>query len=147
MKGVFFFMRTEQKRRGKRESVSKAGWQTVTAGIAAALVISVLLVGIGAVMISTGIVPERVGDGCVLLACAVGSLLGAGVAARGRGKDKLIVSIGVAMMAAVALGVSGILLYGGIDLGRCIAECAACLCGGGLAGVIGGGRRAKRGYK
>ena len=147
MKGVFFFMRVEQKRRGKRESTVKTGWKSVVVGIAAAVAFAVFLVGVGAVLMTTGVLPQQAGDGCVLLACGGGSMIGACAAVRGRGEGKKIVSIGVVAMAAVVLGVSGILLYGGVKLERCFAVCAACLCGGGLAGVIGGRKQVKKGYK
>lgn len=146
VKGVFF-MHVERKRRGKRENGKKTWWQSMVAGIASTVAISVFGVGVGAVMIAAGVLPERAGDGCVLIACAVGSMIGICTVVQERGKNKMIVSIGLAAMASVVLGVSGILLYGGIEAERCFAVCAACLCGGGLAGAIGGRKRVKKGHK
>ena len=53
----------------------------------------------------------------------------------------LVWGLVVGGMTAVVLGVSGALLYGALDGGRCVAIGGACLCGGGLAGGLGGRKR------
>lgn len=143
MKGVFF-MRREGKKRGKREAVRKGGWQSLLFGVFISVLVAVFMLAICAILIVTGILPERTGDGCVLIACSLGTLIGGRAAMKGQGKHALLSALGVAALTTAAYGVTGILLYTEVELGRWFAVGGACLCGGGLSGVACGRNGVRR---
>ncbi len=113
-------------------------------GALVAMALALCVIGVGAIAMVTGVVSEKAGDGCVLIACAAGTLVGSRIAVRRRKKNALFTAAGVATMVAMVLAVSGVLFYGEVSVGRCFVVGGACLCGGGLAGVIGGGEGSKR---
>lgn len=119
-------------------------WKGLVYGATVGVLGTMLLVGICAVLIVTGVLPGRAGDGGVLLACAVGGMIGGRLAARGQGRGGLLYSVGAAVLSAIIFGVSGFLLYNDFEIERCITITGACLCGGGLAGITGTGRRKRR---
>ena len=73
----------------------------------------------------------------ILRRCAAGGR----VMVRDKGTGTLLWGLAAGGMTAVVFGVFGSLLYGALDSGRCAAIGGACLCGGGLAGVLGGRKR------
>ena len=126
---------------GKREKVEMLWWKSLVLGTAVSVGTAIVLLGLCAVLVSGGLLPERVGEGSVLLACAVGCLIGGRVTVRCKSEGTLLWGMVVGGAVAVVLAVSGVLLYGGLENGRCAAVSGACLCGGGLAGVVGGKKR------
>ena len=110
-------------------------------GVLASVGTMVVLLGVCAMLINGGVVPEQLGEGCVLVVCAVGCLVGGWLAASKNADGALVWGILNGGFVAIVLGVSGFLLYGEIENGRCMAVGGACLCGGGLAGVLGGKKR------
>lgn len=132
-------------RKGKREAGGGTCWSGLIVGVVLAALGSVFLLGICAVMTAVGAIPEGGSDGWVLSSCAAGSFVGGRATVCGKGKGVLVWSLGVAVLTAVVLGLTGFLLYGGLEMQRCIAVSAACLCGGGLSAVMGGARDRKRG--
>ena len=125
--------------------MSNAGeWRGLLVGALVSACVAVALLGVCAILIGSGVIPEMAGEGGVLVACAAGCLVGGCVAVRGRSRGTLLWGLLVGAATAAALGVSGFLLYDGLAGGRCAAVSAACLCGGGLAGVLGGGKKRRR---
>ena len=110
-------------------------------GVLASIGTMVVLLGVCAMLINGGVVPEGAGEGCVLAACAVGCLVGGRLVTSDNVGGTLVWGILNGGFVIVALVVSGILLYGEMENGRCMAIGGACLCGGGLAGVLGGKKR------
>ena len=126
---------------GKREKVVAAGWKTPVLGVLCSIGSIMLLLGVCALLIGAGVIPERAGEGSVLLSCALGCVMGGRVTVCKKEVGTLVWGLVVGGMTAVVLGVSGVLLYGALDGGRCVAIGGGCLCGGGLAGGLGGRKR------
>ena len=131
-------------KRGKREMSGAGDWCGLLAGAVVSVGAAMALLGVCAILIGSGVIPEKAGEGGVLMACAVGCMVGGCVAVRGRNRGTLLWGLAAGAIVAAILWVSGFLLYDGLDGGRCAAVSAACLCGGGLAGVLGGGKKRRR---
>lgn len=112
-----------------------------------ALLASVLTALTQSVLISRGILPEGSTEGYAAFACALGALIGGGYAVRKTGKKTLIVGLGIGVLLFLIFGVLGTLGSGGrAEWGSDLALIAgACLCGGGISGVLGGIPRKRRG--
>ena len=127
---------------GKREKTAGVvGWKTPVLVVLCSIGTTMLLLGVCAVLIGAGVIPERAGEGSVLLSCAFGCAAGGRVMVRDKGTGTLLWGLAAGGMTAVVFGVFGSLLYGALDSGLCAAIGGACLCGGGLAGVLGGRKR------
>ena len=139
---MFFFM--QKGKRGKRELSGTSEWRSLLSGTVVSVGVAVALLGVCAILIGSGIVPEKAGEGSVLIACADGCVVGGCVTVRGRGRGTLLWGLAEGIATAAVLGVSGFLLYNELERGRCAMVSIACLCGGGLAGVLGGGKKHRR---
>ena len=131
-------------KRGKRELVGAGEWRGFLSGTAVSVGVAVALLGMCAILIGSGILPEKAGEGCVLIACAVGCLVGGCVTICGRSRGGLLWGLMAGAVTAAVLGGSGFLLYSKLESGRCGMVSVACLCGGGLAGVLCGGKKRRR---
>ena len=134
-------MQRGKRKSGKRERVEMTGWKSLVMGVIVSVLTAVVLLGVCAVLISGGVIPEVAGEGGVLLACALGCLVGGRVAVGAGSGAPLLWGVASGGVTAVVLGVSGFLLYGDLESARCAAVGGACLCGGGLSGVLGGKKR------
>lgn len=139
-RGVLFML----ERKGRKGSELAVPGAALAAGGAASAMLAVFLVAVSALLASAGIVPERGLDGSVLAACGLGCLLGGRLSAAWGRRGGLLAGAAVGLAAASLLGLTGVLLYGGIDPERCAAVAAACLVGGSISGVMGRGGRGKR---
>lgn len=112
----------------------------VLAGVAA--ILALLLC---AVLVSSGVLRERWMDGAVLAVCVAGALTGGLYAVRKIGSRTLLVGLGVGLILFLLLLTAGLLAYetASIEQGGVGILCA-CLCGGGIAGVLGRGAKKKR---
>ena len=137
-------MQRGSKKVGKREKPGEVHWKKLLTGTAFSVVTALLLLGGCSILIGSGVIPESVGDACVLLACAVGTLVGGRVTVSGTGHGTLLLGLATGALTVVLLGTTGFLLYDRFESGRCAAVSGACLCGGGLAGVLGGGGKGRR---
>lgn len=104
----------------------------------------IFCLGVCAVLVAAGIIPEQGMDACVLLSCVAGTLVGGRMALKGVRKGTLLWGLCGGALTAVMLGLSGFLLYDGVDWRRCAMVGCACLCGGGLAGALGRGGNKRR---
>ena len=134
-------MRRGTKKCGKREKAGNEHWKKLLLGVVMSVLATIGLLGICSVLISSGVIPETTGDGCVLLSCALGTLMGGRAAVRKVGQGALLWGLAVGLLVSAMFGLSGFLLFDRFESGRCAAVCAACLCGGGLAGVLGGSKK------
>ena len=108
------------------------------------VLLSILLLAVCAAFAAGGVVPEGSLNACVYGSCAVGCLVGGRMASvRGKGSGPLS-GAAAGLMAALLLGVTGFLLYSGMEPGRCAAVSVCCLFGGVLSGLPGRGGRGKR---
>lgn len=112
----------------------------VLAGVAA--IVALLLC---AVLVSAGLLRERWMDGAVLAVCVLGALAGGIYAVRKIGSRTLLVGLGVGAVLFLLLLTAGLLAYdtASVEQGGVGILCA-CLCGGGIAGILGGGAKKKR---
>ena len=131
-------------KRGKREKSGGGEWRGLLIGVAMSVGVAVALLGVCAILIGSGIIPEKAGEGGVLISCAFGCLVGGCAAVRGRNQGTLLWGLMSGAATAAVLGVSGFLLYDELAGSRCAAVSVACLCGGGLAGVLGGDKKRRR---
>ena len=110
------------------------------AGLAA--ILSLLLC---AVLVSAGLLRERWMEGAVLAVCVLGAMTGGLYAARRIGRRTLLVGLGVGAVLFLLLLTAGLLAYdtASVDQGGAGLLCA-CLCGGGIAGLLGSGGASKK---
>lgn len=137
-------------RRGKkREEPQGAVWLGVmldwlrfgALGMAAAL----LVLGVAAGLISFGLVGNTKGDSVVIAACLLGGFLGGIFAVRRRKGAALPTGLGVGVVLFMLLLTAGMVLYDTLPALRSGGAVAgACLCGGGLAGILAGKPKKKR---
>ncbi len=112
----------------------------VLAGVAA--VLALLLC---AVLVSAGLIRECWMEGAVLSVCVLGGLVGGIYAVRKIGRRTLLAGLGVGAVLFLLLLTAGLLAYetASMEQGGAGILCA-CLCGGGIAGILGGTSRKKR---
>ena len=113
------------------------------AGVGLAGALAVLAIAAG--LISFGMMSNAKADGAVVAACLLGGLLGGAFAVRRRKIAPLPTGLGAGGMLFLLLLAAGGLLYDVLPTLRTGGVVAsACLCGGGLAGVLGGKPKKKR---
>lgn len=138
-----------KKQENKRGEAGERPWLRATLAVLRGGLLAcgaaVLLLLAAACLISTGAVGERWLDGVVPGACVAGSLVG-GLYAVGRaGRPALAVGLGTGITLFLLLLCVGLLAYDAAGLERDGAgTLCACLCGGGLAGVLALPRKKKR---
>ena len=98
-----------------------------------------------AVLVSAGLLRERWMDGAVLAVCVIGALTGGLYAVRKIGRRTLLVGLGVGCVLFFLLLTAGLLAYDttSVDQGGA-GLLVACLCGGGIAGLLGSGGTSKK---
>lgn len=108
-------------------------------------VIAIFALLLCAVFVSAGMMRERWMEGAVLAACVLGSLAGGLYAARKIGRRTLLVGLGVGAVLFLLLLTAGLLAYDNASLEQGGAGIlCACLCGGGLSGILSGTTKKKR---
>ena len=138
------------KRRDRRQEDPGSQWINAMCelmkGGAMAGVVTILTLLLCAVLVSSGMLRERWMEGAVLACCVAGSLAG-GLYTVGRiGRRTLFAGLGVGGVLFLLLLTAGLLAYdtasvvhGGVGV------VCACLCGGGLAGILGAlGKKRRR---
>ena len=139
------------KRREKRQPESENQWvstmcELLKGGVTAGLV-SILTLLLCAVMVSAGILREQWMEGAVLACCVVGAWTGGLFSVRRIGARTLLVGAAVGAILFLLLLTAGLLAFesASIEHGG-IGVLCACLCGGGMAGLLGrgGGKKKKR---
>ena len=138
----------ERRREGKPEEPGGL-WLTVArellkGGVVAALA-AVLALGVCALLISGGVIPEGAMDRAALAAGVLGALMGGLLAVRKVGRSTLLVGVGVGAILFLILLSAGLLLFedtlvsnGGLSV------LMSCLCGGAMAGILGSRPKKKR---
>ena len=108
-------------------------------------VTAILLLFLGAVLISSGILQERWMDGTVLAVCVLASLFGGFYAVKKIGKRTLLVGLGVGVILFLLLLAAGVLAYGASSMGENgTGVLCSCAWGGGIAGILGRSQKKKR---
>ena len=114
--------------------------QTVTAvmlGGLLALGVELMVLLLGAVAVSNGILKEDAAVQVTAAACVLGCLAG-GLLACGRcGSKRLLAGLAVGAVCCLLILAVGLLLGDGLRLGvQALVELAGCLCGGAIAGML-----------
>ena len=133
---------------GKTEAQGTNAVQMATAvvlGGLLALGVELVLLLLGAVAVSRGILKEDAAPQITAAACVLGCLVG-GLLACARWKSRrLLGGLAAGVVCYLLILAVGLLMSDGLELGsQALIELAGCLCGGGLAGMLGGGRKKKR---
>lgn len=137
------------KREGKRIEEKKKQENPLPSAVlkggllAVAVMLAVLLAGAGA--ISVGWLGQEMMSRWGMLACVAGSLAGGLAAARQERRWALLLGLGIGGMLFGLLLLAGLALYEGApEMGRIPGILCSCLCGGGMAGILGRKSRKKR---
>lgn len=130
-----FFLKREGKKNGKREAAA-GRWTVVLHGIVAGGAVMAVLLGVCAVLITGTVVPQRYAWICVLITCVAAAGISGRVVVCGTGGKRILWGIGMGLLLSAFLGMAGFFLYGMVDVQRALPVGAACLCGGGMSGVL-----------
>ena len=106
--------------------------------------IALLLLAMCALLMSAGILRERWMEGLVLLVCVLGAVVGGGVTVARVGERGLLTGVAVGMSLSLVLLTVGVLVYDADPMAGGLRVILACLCGGGIAGVLFGKPKKKR---
>ena len=139
------------KREGKRAEEKKNGKSVILTALlkgavmGAAVLLLCLLAGAGG--ISLGMLGQEMMARWGILSCVAGGLTGGWMAVREERRMALILGPGTGGILFALLLLTGLVLGGGSPAGeRMLPVLCACLCGGGMAGILGrkGKKRKKR---
>jgi len=114
-------------------------------GSCIAVLSALLILGFAAFLISAGLIADSRMNSVVTAACLVGAFLGGVVAVMRRRLMTLAVGIAVGGVFFILLLTVGLLIFGGGDSPYGSGSIlSSCLCGGGLAGIVGSSPKKKR---
>ena len=117
---------------------------TLLLGGVLALGVALLLLVLGAVAISNGILGKEMSTQITVIACVIGCLIGGRFSCHTFRAGRLLAGTSTGFVCFVLILTVG-LLSGNIEPGtQWFVELAACLCGGGAAGVLGKRRKKKK---
>ena len=110
-----------------------------------ALGIELMILLLGSLAVSNGILKEDAAPQLTAAACVLGCF-GGGLLACARWKSRrLLGGLAAGVVCYLLILAVGLLMSDGLTLGvQALVELAGCLCGGALAGMLGGGKRKKR---
>ncbi len=110
-----------------------------------ALGIELMILLLGSLAVSNGILKEDAAPQLTAAACVLGCF-GGGLLACARWKSRLLLGgLAAGVVCYLLILAVGLLMSDGLTLGvQALVELAGCLCGGALAGMLGGGKRKKR---
>ena len=132
----------------KAEAQGGAAAQAVTAvmlGGLLALGVALMVLLLGAVAVSNGILKEDATAQVTAAACVVGCFVGGLLACARRGSRRLPAGLAVGGVCCLLIVAVGLLMGDGLKLGaQALIELAGCLCGGALAGMLCGRRTKKK---
>lgn len=139
----------EKRRERKPEDTAGGLWITVMCellkGGLAAVLAALLTLLVCSLLVSSGAISERAMDRAVLAACVLGALAGGLLAVRRVGRSTLLVGAGVGAILFLLLLSVGSLLFESASISNGgILILLSCLCGGAMAGILGGRPRKKR---
>lgn len=110
-----------------------------------ALGIELMILLLGSLAVSNGILKEDAAPQLTAAACVLGCF-GGGLLACARWRSRrLLGGLAAGAVCYLLILAVGLLMSDGLTLGvQTLVELAGCLCGGALAGMLGGGKRKKR---
>ena len=132
----------------KAEAQGGVGAQAVTAvmlGGLLALGVELMILLLGAIAVSGGILKEDATVQVTAAACVAGCFVGGLLACTRCGSKRLPAGLAVGGVCCLLIAAVGLLMGDGLQLGaQALIELAGCLCGGALAGLLCAGRTKKK---
>ena len=132
----------------KAEAQGGVGVQAVTAvmlGGLLALGVAMMVLLLGAVAVSNGILKEDATAQVTAAACVAGCFVGGLLACTRCESKRLPAGLAVGGVCCLLIAAVGLLMGDGLRLGaQALIELAGCLCGGALAGMLCAGRTKKK---
>ena len=132
----------------KAEAQGSGAVQTVTAvmlGGLLALGVELMVLLLGAVAVSNGILKEDAAVQVTAAACVAGCFAGGLLACARCESKRLPAGLAVGGVCCLLIVAVGLLMGDGLRLGaQALIELAGCLCGGALAGMLCGGKAKKK---
>ena len=98
--------------------------------------IVLVTLGIFAVLVTSGVVPERWMDLYVAGGCGIGTVSGGIFVLRCNGKGSALYSLYTGVIMAAVLTLTGVFLYGSLNPARCGVLALTCMMSGAFAGLI-----------
>lgn len=137
------------KKRDRRQEDPGSLWintmcELIKGGVFAGIT-AILSLFLCAVLVSTGLLREHWMEGAGLACCVLGALIGGMYSVKAIKRRPLLVGLAVGGVLFLLLLTAGFLAYetASIEQGGVGILCA-CLCGGGIAGILGGTRKKRR---
>ncbi len=118
-----------------------AAW--IVLGGVAAMIVCIVVLLIGSILISNGVVGEGAMHQTALIACVLGGIFGGHMAVKRCATRTLLVGLGAGLvffLILLTIGSLGGMLAANSNAGgsgSTIGTCCACLCGGAIAGLLG----------
>lgn len=110
-----------------------------------ALGVELVILLLGAIAVSNGILKEDAASQLTAAACVLGCFAGGLLACSRWRSRRLLGGLATGAVCYLLILAVGLLMSDGAELGvQALIELAGCLCGGALAGMLGGGRKKKR---
>lgn len=111
-----------------------------------ALGVEIIVLLLGAMAVSKGILSDDAAAQVTVVACVLGCLIGGMFACRRWTAKRLVAGVGAGAVCFLLILAGGLLMGDGLDLGsQGMLELAACLCGGAVAGLL--SRKKKKGKR
>lgn len=118
---------------------------TMVLGGLLALGVELIILLLGAVAVSRGILREDISPQLTAAACVVGCLIGGVLTCAQWGSRRLLAGLATGGVCYLLMLAVGLLMNNGPELGpQALIELAGCLCGGALAGVFSGKGKKKK---
>ncbi len=132
-------------RKGEAQGANAAQMVTAVAlGGLLALGVELMVLLLGAVAVSNGILKEDAAAQVTAAACVLGCLIGGLLACSRWSARRLLAGLAVGAVCCLLILAVSLLMGEGFQLGsQALVELAGCLCGGAVAGVF-GGRKGKK---
>lgn len=132
-------------RKGEAQGANAAQMITAVAlGGLLALGVELMVLLLGAVAVSNGILKEDAAAQVTAAACVLGCLIGGLLACSRWSARRLLAGLAVGAVCYLLILAVSLLMGEGFQLGpQALVELAGCLCGGAVAGVF-GGRKGKK---
>lgn len=114
-------------------------------GALLALGMELIVIFLGSLAVSAGILKPDAAAQTTAAACLIGCFIGGSLACKRWSSKRLFAGLLTGLFCFLLILVISFLLDGAPEIGtQALIECAGCLVGGGIAGVLAGGKKKKK---
>lgn len=114
-------------------------------GALLAIGIELIVIFLGSVAVSTGVLKPDAAAQTTAAACLIGCFVGGSLACKSWNSKRLFAGLLTGLLCFLLVLVIAFLMDGTPEIGtQALVECAGCLIGGGIAGVLAGGKKKKK---